>query len=106
MARQSRSSESLYEGVDTRDVDSFAMWAFVLSLSPLIIAWMPFVGLPLSIIASIIAIALAIASLGRIKRSKDLKGKAFAISAIVIAALMLLSVGLFVMVLVETFVNS
>jgi uncharacterized membrane protein len=69
-----------------RDVEPLAMWAFGVSVAPFVFGWFPIIG-ALFLFAPVVAIILGIVSLNKIKKMPSkLKGRGFAIAAIVIGA--------------------
>ncbi len=72
-----------------RDVDNFAMWAFWLAISTPFLIFFPFINFffPLIVIAIIVLSAI---SLFRISKDKKLKGRGFAITALIIGTLELM----------------
>ena len=87
------------KGLDLeREIDPYAMWAFVLSLGFLYPFIIPVFGIFVMPFCPFVSLALGIISLDRIKKRKDLKGKGFAIAAIIISSIQIL-IGLFAIVL-------
>lgn len=72
----------------SKDVDSVTTWGFVLSLIGIYFMFLFFIGA----IFGIASIILGIVGLNRIKNNKNLKGKGFAIAAIVIGTIEVLVV--------------
>ena len=84
--------------IEEKKIDKFAIWGFVFAVAPIVffalyvitlnylsLAWY----IPLIFLA-LIGLIFSIISLTRIKKSKNLKGKIFAISALIISALQIL----------------
>lgn len=68
------------------------MWAFVLSLAPLFVLFIPFVNVA-ALILPVVAIPLGIVGLRRTLRSPErYRGAGFAIAALVISAVLLVLV--------------
>ena len=86
------------KGLDLeREVDPYAMWAFVLSLGFMYLFMIPFIGALFIPFCPFVSLVLGIMSLDRIKKRKDLKGKGFAIAAIIISTIQIL-IGLLILV--------
>ena len=81
-----------------REVDPYAMWAFALSFGFIYTSMIPFIGLLIVPICPFISVILGITSLNRIKKRKDLKGKGFAIVAIIISGIQII-IGLMILVI-------
>ncbi len=75
-----------------KELDSFAMWSFLLSIAPILILF-PIINFIIFIIwpiLLIISITLGFLSIGRIKKNKLKYGKGFAISGIIISFILII----------------
>ena len=70
-----------------RDVDVYAMWSFLLSISPLVIGFIPFINF-LNVLTPLASIILGVIGINSIKKEPlKRKGKGFAIAGIVIGSI-------------------
>ena len=81
-----------------REVDPYAMWAFALSFGFIYTSMIPFIGLLIAPVCPFVSVIFGIMSLNRIKKRKDLKGKGFAIAAIIISGIEIL-IGLLILMI-------